>query len=138
MNQETLTALVGSILKWDTIALGCGRDEAGNNCPLCVLSGKSSAISCMDCPIALKTGEDQCNQTPYWDIRNTLFERYSLPECTKDTEYHTMVALFANIEQFIEFMVDLLPEGFDHKNITYEYVAEQGKTQNEIPVMGMV
>ena len=37
MNRKTLTALKGSIKKWEKIVAGTGSDNGYQNCPLCAL-----------------------------------------------------------------------------------------------------
>ena len=48
MNKETLTALKGSIEKWEAIVAGTGVDEGAANCPLCQVF--HSEDSCSECP----------------------------------------------------------------------------------------
>lgn len=63
MDRRTLTALRGSIRKWEKIAAGTGRDKGHDNCALCIefctLSG------CKGCPVFDKTGKHYCYETPY-------------------------------------------------------------------------
>ena len=60
MNQKTLKALKGSIVKWENIVNGTGVDESGYNCPLCKLFPK-----CYKCPVFEYSQPDDCNNTPY-------------------------------------------------------------------------
>jgi methionyl-tRNA synthetase len=65
MNQETLTALKGSIEKWEGIVDCEEEDNGGDNCDLCkahYLNGK-----CHSCPVCLKSGRNYCHETPYDD-----------------------------------------------------------------------
>lgn len=62
MDFETLTALKGSILKWEKIVAGTGFDRGEDNCPLCELFPY-----CTDCPVALHTGKVGCCGTAYAD-----------------------------------------------------------------------
>jgi hypothetical protein len=63
MDKETLTALKGSIEKWDAVARGDGYEWACKNCPLC-----KEHPECDGCPVA-ENGFDGCNGSPYfeWD-----------------------------------------------------------------------
>ncbi|HEA67338.1 MAG TPA: hypothetical protein ENI07_11030 [Desulfobacterales bacterium] len=47
MNKETLTALKGSIEKWEAIVEGTGIDGGYRNCPLCTLFIDDN---CRECP----------------------------------------------------------------------------------------
>lgn len=54
MNAETLTALRGSIAKWEAIVAGTGEDKG---------TGKG-------CPVSEKTGKTHCDGSPYeqWSV----------------------------------------------------------------------
>lgn len=58
MNTKTLTALQGSIQKWERIVKGTGIDMGKKDCPLCVL------FYCNGCLIE-KKGYYHCLGTPY-------------------------------------------------------------------------
>lgn len=62
MNKRTLTALQGSIAKWEAIVAGTGVDQSSSNCPLCheFFNG-----GCRGCPVAAATRAEFCNDTPY-------------------------------------------------------------------------
>ena len=62
MNRKTLTALKGSIRKWEKIVAGTGQNEGPNNCPLCALFFHND---CRGCPVYEKTGMVGCLDTPY-------------------------------------------------------------------------
>lgn len=65
---EQLTALQGSIAKWQAIYEGTEEDRGSDNCPCCVryLSvGASSEKACTGCPVAISTGLAHCDDTPY-------------------------------------------------------------------------
>lgn len=65
MSTETLTALRGSIRKWERIVAGVGEDRGSTNCPLCHLFRKNR--DCQGCPVSTYTGQDSCDGTPYDD-----------------------------------------------------------------------
>lgn len=63
MDSRTLTALMGSIEKWEKIVAGTGVDNAMENCPLC--REFLSLGSCTGCPVDSKTNRPLCKGTPY-------------------------------------------------------------------------
>lgn len=65
VNAATLTALKGSIKKWQGIVAGKVKDEGPDNCPLCKLF---YAINCRGCPVSKATGLKWCDGTPYSDL----------------------------------------------------------------------
>lgn len=62
MTRETLSALKGSIKKWERIVAGTGEDKGPDNCPLCKLFFH---IGCMGCPVMDRSKQFHCNGTPY-------------------------------------------------------------------------
>lgn len=71
MDERTLTALKGSIAKWERMAAD-NRDDAEAaadvDCPLCVLFNKAAVRDegdCIGCPVFEKTGRRYCTNTPY-------------------------------------------------------------------------
>ena len=64
MDDTTLTALRGSIAKWEAIVAGTGGDQGPNNCPLCHLF---HGAGCQNCPVAVAVERDMCAGTPYDD-----------------------------------------------------------------------
>lgn len=105
MNDETLTALMGSITKWEAIADGTGVDIGRYNCPLCVAFSIDESPQCGLCPVMRHTGERNCLSTPYirWiyhqnDVHDDAdWHRVQCPEC----------ASIAREE--VEFLKSLLP-----------------------------
>jgi hypothetical protein len=65
MDARTLTALQGSIAKWEAIVYGGGIDMGEQNCPLCVLF--FHLRDCDGCPVSAKTGFEACVKSPYPD-----------------------------------------------------------------------
>ncbi len=55
-----LTALRGSIAKWEAIVAGTGEDGGPHNCPLC-----QRFPGCASCPVADEVGDTGCESTPY-------------------------------------------------------------------------
>ena len=82
--KEKLTAIRGSIEKWDKISKGEMEDERSANCPLCQMCGDLTA--CDNCPIYEKTGEEQCNGTPYiaWSREQTSENARDFRDWLKD------------------------------------------------------
>lgn len=62
MDKRTLTALQGSIKKWEAIVAGTGADRGINNCPLCA---EFYNDFCEGCPVRKKTKEICCEGSPY-------------------------------------------------------------------------
>lgn len=62
MNKKTLTALKGSIRKWEKIVQGKGIDDGIANCPLCHVFYDND---CKGCPVRKKTGYWCCIGSPH-------------------------------------------------------------------------
>lgn len=62
MDKATLTALQGSIAKWEGIVAGTMTDERDENCPLCHVFKQNH---CIGCPVRARSGRINCNDTPY-------------------------------------------------------------------------
>lgn len=62
MDERTLTALQGSIAKWEAIAAGTGKDDGTANCPLCE---EFYGDDCVECPVKERTGQRACAGSPY-------------------------------------------------------------------------
>ena len=65
MDAKTLTALKGSIAKWEAIVAGTGEDRGAANCPLCAVFHHSLRSSCEGCPVERSTGQYGCLGSPY-------------------------------------------------------------------------
>jgi len=78
MNQKTLTALRGSIKKWERIGAGTGRDKGAANCPLCKRFGEECYIDEENelCPVAFRSGAKGCQRTPYTTWKLTVGGRF--------------------------------------------------------------
>jgi hypothetical protein len=64
MDEKTLTALRGSIAKWEGIERGDTPDAGWHICPLC-RTFNTSGESCSRCPVRERTGRRYCGGTPY-------------------------------------------------------------------------
>ena len=74
MDERTLTALQGSIAKWQAIVDGTGEDGGWKNCPLCAEFSNPETPAdqeCNGCPVYEETGEPWCSASPY-----RAWERY--------------------------------------------------------------
>lgn len=89
MDEKTLTALQGSIAKWEEIVNGTGYDDGADNCPLCVLFIGADASEpewaqdgCFGCPVSNAVNAQGCSQTPYskWSKYQSDDGRYNGPE----------------------------------------------------------
>lgn len=69
MDQKTLTALQGSIEKWERIVAGTDIDRGGENCPLCKeFADEVDPVEdsfCYGCPVSAAVGQSECGGTPY-------------------------------------------------------------------------
>ena len=65
--REELTAIKGSIDKWELVSQGKAKGPSAANCPLCELYNLGTNEPCKGCPIARKTGSPYCEGTPYVD-----------------------------------------------------------------------
>jgi hypothetical protein len=63
MDDETLSALQGSIKKWEAIVAGTGADDTYRDCPLCALY--IDQAYCEGCPVQERTGRGGCGGSPY-------------------------------------------------------------------------
>lgn len=104
MDDRTLTALRGSIAKWEGIV------ERGrltmvailwSSCPLCVTfnnHNKDNQYPCRGCPVYENTGATGCKKTPY------VAAEYAYHEEDKD-------AFLKAAREEVAFLRSLLPEG---------------------------
>ena len=77
MNKKTLKALEGSIEKWRKIVAKEGVDDGEGNCPLCRLFIDESL--CGECPVAQKTGQECCQESPYSNWIKHQIKRHVVP-----------------------------------------------------------
>lgn len=120
MEKKTLKALQGSIRKWDGIVEGIIRDKGTKNCPLCTLfydSNIATDTNCLGCPVATRTGEPMCFDTPYYGFPGLSNAGWAESKEAKSA---------ARAEH--KFLVELLPEGI--KPETYR----EKKSDNSSPV----
>lgn len=101
MNAETLTALKGSIAKWEAIVAGTGTNGGTSDCPLCKLYNvnRSFVDQCGGCPVMDRTGMKRCIGSPYL--------RYE--EAEDDGEDEEKLEELAKAE--LDFLRSLLPCG---------------------------
>ena len=106
MNKKTLTALRGSIAKWEKIAAGTGVDKATQNCPLCkIFNNDDSAetdLQCKGCPVMAATHQWGCLNTPYEQWSKLMKNRITRGVLTKDDRIAAQAEL--------EFLKSLLPK----------------------------
>lgn len=108
MDEETLTALQGSIAKWEEIVAGTGFDDGADNCPLCFLFVNKEADEpewaqdgCFGCPVAHAVNEQGCSKTPYsnWSLYQLEDRRFNGPN---------RVAFDARSKELAQHEVDFL------------------------------
>ncbi len=106
MDKEILTALKGSIKKWEMIVAGKGIDKSGTNCPLCKLVEKEkSDCSHFPCPVYKETKQLECQGSPYWKWR----EHHSSNH-TEEDEYMVFCPTCRKLAQAeLDFLKSLLP-----------------------------
>ena len=66
--KKQVKALECSIVKWEKIVAGSGRDAGPENCPCCRIwhqNYQPEKVSCVGCPICLYSCHDMCAETPY-------------------------------------------------------------------------
>ena len=100
MPEHTLTALRGSISKWEGILAGTIQDEGPRNCPLCKLFWYVGE-DCKGCPVAASTGFSNCGGTPYEDFGEVMESGVS------DSERQRLGKEIAQRE--LDFLKSLLP-----------------------------
>lgn len=70
VDEKTLTALRGSIAKWEAIVAGTGVDNGITDCPLCTLfypaKRENDGEPCSrECPVVAVTNRSFCISSPY-------------------------------------------------------------------------
>ena len=104
ITKKALTALKGSIKKWEKIVKGTGVDDGINNCPLCKIFWE---VGCKDCPVSEKADKFTCcEKTPYtkWDGHHYTVHGTGFPlkiECKICERY---------AKQEVKFLKSLLPK----------------------------
>lgn len=102
MPAATLKALKASIAHWRRMADGKahgGEEPYGEHCALCDMF-LNEFNRCTGCPVATRTGEIDCNNTPYWKARNA-WDDYG-----RDSKHFRAAA-----RKELAFLKSLLPKG---------------------------
>jgi hypothetical protein len=110
MDNETLTALHGSIAKWQAIADGTGQDKGIENCPLCVKFIRNFYAGC---PVAESIGDYGCVGTPYEtreDLADEINFSDSVPLGLDDVPLEHRARFVRIARDELEFLESLLPE----------------------------
>lgn len=109
MDKRTLTALEGSIAKWEAIVAGTEVDRGVDNCPLCRefshIDDPDTGDMCCGCPVSDRTGQSDCCETPYIDFANLLPWKKSGGGRDKATTPEQIAAAQAEVD----FLKSLLP-----------------------------
>lgn len=106
MNIHTLTALQGSIAKWQAIVDGTGVDLMAENCPLCKAfqdEPDGRGEGCNGCPVSAATGQDGCGGSPYDQWSDYFFELRIHPRKVIDEESKRLA------QAEVDFLKSLLP-----------------------------
>ncbi len=110
MDNKTITALQGSIAKWEKVAFHGGIDDGYKNCPLCRLfsepdyEGQPGLPHCDGCPVSLDVGTDGCDMTPYEDWQDYQFEMGTNQSTVFDDKSKELAI------KELEFLKSLLPD----------------------------
>ena len=108
MTETALTALQGSVEKWQDIVKGIGEDKGPINCPLCIVFNNCDpyteivGLGCVGCPVMEKSGATGCNNTPYeaWD----MYRVDSGEQTVTDQESKDLA------QAELDFLISLLPD----------------------------
>ena len=107
MNAKTLTALKGSIKKWEAIVMGTGKDDGASNCPLCQEYGKSC---CLGCPVSAASRYCGCLDTPYASWEELMDdEGVDHPRSIADVSSDKVPLARSYAEAELKFLQSLLP-----------------------------
>lgn len=119
MDAKTLKALRGSIKKWEAIVAGTGADQGGENCPLCVRFALGPNESCEGCPVAVRTGKDDCLGTPYIDLWHRLNPwPEDDGECITYSRHVVTEEHRAAAQAELDFLKSLLPNVSDEQELS--------------------
>lgn len=77
MDAYTLSALRGSIRKWEKIVAGTEGDAGWKNCPLCLRFGKDCCLDGELCPVFAATNIHFCDDTPYDDWLDHVADKHN-------------------------------------------------------------
>lgn len=116
MNKKTQEALKASIQHWKENEAAESSDEAsvwGDDCALCGLFVQPHD-SCKGCPVAKRTGKEQCDGSP-WGAARDEFKKWrwvylvDLQDTPRALQARAAFRTAARAER--EFLESLLPEG---------------------------
>lgn len=102
MSEGTLTALKGSIEKWEDVRDRKIADKGPTNCPLCQLFFANPG--CFGCPVAAASGDSCCDQTPYeeWGVHQAHHDEHVQRVYCEECEEHA--------QNEVDFLKSLLPK----------------------------
>lgn len=119
MDEKTLTALQGSIAKWQGVLDGA-IENGWRDCPLCALfydDAGDGENACSGCPVSERTGFDTCTETPYDKWSNYQWDRRKeTKDCRRvfDAESKRLA------QSELDFLKSLLPAQFAASNASQE------------------
>jgi hypothetical protein len=125
MEERARIALEKSIReKWEPLA--CGEFESEPRCALCIEyregnEGRLIADWCIDCPVHTKTGQKNCNGTPYKTSWIPLFNDFIKPNL-KDPE------VISAAKEELEFLKSLRPKEKNRPMTVVEELTEKLST----------
>lgn len=106
---ETVSALNGSIAKWEKRAAGEIKSPCVSDCPLCTLYYWAGKSGCWGCPVAAVTGEKGCQGTPCHRYHIAL-ERAEEIDASGCGDVLAQIA-----KEEVEFLKSLLPTALETK-----------------------
>lgn len=108
MPEATLTALRGSIEKWEAILAGTLEDQGAENCPLCRLFIETG---CSGCPVKTATGRKYCIESPYDAWQEAIVEKVGNHRSARWIPVDQDTRVLAQAE--LDFLKSLLPPEVD-------------------------
>lgn len=97
MDERTLTALKGSIAKWEGIVAGTVENRGFHNCPLCARFHPEATNRsyrgphvCEGCPVKDKTGKSLCRGSPYYKFEVSPNQSVPKPNSISSAVYCRM------------------------------------------------
>jgi len=87
MDTKTMTALEGSIKKWEGIVNGTHQNMGSLDCPLCRQFYDEDIfgeIVCTGCPVAEKVKTHCCRGTPYLEAASVLRNGFAVTPETRE------------------------------------------------------
>ena len=121
-----------SILKWEQIASGHGRNLGTDNCALCETYIGLHFVKghCKGCPVEQKTGRKECAGTPYSDFDNEITPEARRRCALKELEFLKSLRDLPPVETaFTKMLKESRKHGVNF-NFCTQRIDDGAKTQN--------